>query len=239
MAAKRWRARDRFKFEGPRSPIVVQGRTPARGSLGPARPARSTKKERNVRGAEVLADYRANFIPDGGTTKLRKLAGEYQVDYDRHTHQLPAGADVLLVGSVSAGLFGKCLGDHPQRFGPCRIVHVIGSEAVGRVVVIVRQVEKPRADVECCVILLKLLVLELKHRFRILNALQNVVRRERPEDRRRSYPLDLPTFHKLLRDGVNYSAPISLGQSHRTAAGHLSCERLQVVQLLAEERCRL
>ena len=192
-----------------------------------------------VDAAEALADGRANFIPDGRAAKLRKLAGEYGVDGERHLHQLPAGAGVSLVGSAIAGLLGKRLGDHAQRFGPSRIVHVVGREAADRVAVIVPQVEKPRADVERSVVLLKLLMLELKRRLRVVNALENVVRRECREDRRRSHRLDLATVRKLSCDGGNDSAGISLGQCHRTAAGHLSCEGLQVVRLPAEDRCCL
>ena len=137
-----------------------------------------------MRGTKVLADRRADFIPHGRTAKLRKLTGEYQIDHERHIHQLLAGVDVSPVGSCIAGLFSKSLGNHEQRFRPRRIVHVVGSETVYRVAIIVAQVEKPRADVERCAILLKLLMLELKHRFWILNALKNVVRRERRDDRR-------------------------------------------------------
>ena len=60
-----------------------------------------------VRGTEALAGYCTNCIPDGRAAKLGKLAGEYQVDHERHTHQLPASEEVLLVGSVIGALFCK------------------------------------------------------------------------------------------------------------------------------------
>ena len=82
-------------------------------------------------------------------------------------------------------------------------------------------------------------MLELIHRFRILNAPKNVVGRKAREDPWCSRPLDLPTVHKLSCDDGNNSARISLGQSHRTAAGQLSCESLQEVRLLAKDRCHL
>ena len=74
---------------------------------------------------------------------------------------------------------------------------------------------------------------------RVVNALENVVRRERREERRCSHRLDLPTVRKLSCDGGNHSAGISLGQCYRTASSHLSCEGLQVVRLPAEDRCCL
>ncbi len=55
-------------------------------------------------------------------------------------------------------------------------------------------------------------MLELKGRLRVVNALEDVVRRERREDRRRSHRLDLATVRKLSCDGGNDSAGISLGQ---------------------------
>ena len=128
--------------------------------------------------------------------QLRKLAGEYGVDGKRHLDQLAAGAAISPVDSAIAGLLGKPLDDHTQRLGPCRIVHVVGREAADRVAVIVPQVEKPRADVERSVVLLKLMMLELKRRLRVVNALENVVRRERREDRRCSHR-DLSTVRKL------------------------------------------
>ncbi len=83
---------------------------------------------------------------------------------------------------------------------------------------------KPRTQVERSVVFLKLLMLELKCRLRVVNAIENAVRRECRKDSRRSHHLDLPTIRKLSCDGGNDSAGISLRQCHRTAAGHLSCE---------------
>jgi hypothetical protein len=179
--------------------------------------------------AQALADRRANFIPDIRATKLRKLASEYEVDRECHPYQLSTSASVSPVGFSVAGLFGKRLPNHAQRFGPSRIVHVVGREACGRVVVIVQQVEKSRKQVEGSVVLLKLLMLELKCRLRVVNALKNVVRRERRKELRRSHRIDLATVRKLSCNGGSDRPGISLGQRHRTAARHLSCEGLQVV----------
>ena len=41
-----------------------------------------------IDGAEALTDDGANFIPDGRAAKLRELAGEYEIDGERHLHQL-------------------------------------------------------------------------------------------------------------------------------------------------------
>ena len=106
-------------------------------------------------------------------------------------------------------------------------------------VTVFRQIQKPRANIQRSVVLLKLLMLELKDRFRIVDALKKVVRREACEDCWGSHTLDLPTVHQFLRDGSDYCARISLGQCHGAVASHLGCERLQVVRLLAEDWCRL
>ena len=63
-------------------------------------------------GAEALTDDGTNFIPDGRAAKMRKLAGEYEIDGKRHLNQLHAGAGVSLVGAAIAALLGTCLGDH-------------------------------------------------------------------------------------------------------------------------------
>ena len=55
-----------------------------------------------VRRAKALAYRYANLIPDGRTAKSRKLAGEHQVDRQRHIDQLHAGANLLLVNFASA-----------------------------------------------------------------------------------------------------------------------------------------
>ena len=62
--------------------------------------------------AEALADDGAHFIPDGRAAKLRKLAGKYEIDGERHLHQLPSNVGISLVGSAIAALLGKRLGDH-------------------------------------------------------------------------------------------------------------------------------
>src|SRR5207302_8672731 len=114
-----------------------------------------------VDSSEALADSRANAIPDGRATKLCKLPGEYEVDGECHRHQLPASTGVSLIGFAVAGLFGKRLGNHAHRFSPSGIVHIVSREAPGRVMLLFQQVEKPRTQVECSVVLLKLLMLEL------------------------------------------------------------------------------
>ena len=137
------------------------------------------------------------------------------------------------------GMLGQALCDHAQRFGPCWNVHVVSPEAVDPLPVTVAQIQKPRTNIQRSVILLKLLMLELKDRFRILNTLKQVVRREAREHLRRARPIDLATVRQLSCDGSSYGARISLRQRHGAAAGHLRCEGLEIVRLLAEDRCRL
>ena len=130
--------------------------------------------------------------------KLRKLPSEYKIYGERHLNELPASKGVSSVGFAVAGPLCKGLSDHAQRFCPCCIVQVVGSEAARRVVVITLHVEKLRADIERSVVLLQLLMLELKRRMWVINALKNVVRRERREDRRRTHRIDLATVQELL-----------------------------------------
>ena len=65
-------------------------------------------------------------------------------------------------------------------------------------------------DVERSEVLLKLLMVESKRCLRIVKELENVVRCERRQDRRRSRRLDLPTVRKLLCDGVDDCAALGL-----------------------------
>ena len=133
----------------------------------------------DVRGLGTLADGCANFVPDGRAAKMRKLAGEYEIDDERHFDKPRAGADVSCVGSCIISPRGNRLRNHAQRFVPCRQIHVVGGEAGKRGVIIVAQFGKLHAEVECCAILLELLMLKLVDRFRIVNALENVVGGER------------------------------------------------------------
>ena len=65
-----------------------------------------------IDGAEAFTDDRPYFIPDSRATKLRKLAGEYEIDGERHSQQPRADAGVSLIGCANAAVLGERLGDH-------------------------------------------------------------------------------------------------------------------------------
>ena len=140
------------------------------------------------------------------------------------------------VGTFLAGLFGKRLGDHAQRLSPGRNVHVLANEPVFGVLVRLVQFDQLRSDIERRVMLLKLLMPELKRRFRVLDALENVVGCKAREDPWCSCSLDSPAVQELSYDGGNNRSRIPLPQSHCSLVGHLRCESLQKRCLLAVDR---
>lgn len=126
-------------------------------------------------GAEALTHHRANLLPHRGAAKLRKLAGEYGIDGERHLDEHASGLDIFLVGSGILRLLGKRLGDHAQRFCPGRLIDVTADEFEDPSGVAIHEAHKLRAEIGCGVVLLELLMLELKRCLWILDTFENVM----------------------------------------------------------------
>jgi hypothetical protein len=82
---------------------------------------------------------------------------------------------ILLVVAGISRRPEKRLGNHPQRFCPGRLIDVTAHEFENSAVIAVDEAHKFRADIGCCVVLLKLLMLELKRRLRILDTFKHVM----------------------------------------------------------------